>query len=123
MLPDCPRAPGGSTACVTAATQRPRAHSLAHRDDDGVAPEAEHQPRPLRLQVHDHARLVLQPEITSTRGANRKAIAGLAIGAGKLREIVEVVHLTRRLDGREADATNTDATHLERILHAASEAP
>src|SRR5215831_9001498 len=97
MLPDCPRAPGGSTACVTAATQRPRARSLAHRDDDGVAPEAEHQPRPLRLQVHDHARLVLQPEIASTRRANRKAIAGLAIGAGKLLEIVEVIHLARRL--------------------------
>src|SRR5215471_5651869 len=121
MLPDCPRAPGGSTACVTTVTQRPRARSLAHRDDDGVAPEAEHQPRPLRLQVHDHACLVLQPEIAATRGANRKAIAGLTIGAGELPEIVEVVHLARRLDGGEANAPNADATHLEVILRAAKE--
>ena len=42
---------------------------LAHRDDDGIPPEAEHQPRPLRLQVHDHTRLVLQPEIACTRRA------------------------------------------------------
>jgi hypothetical protein len=33
----------------------------AHRDDDGIAPEAEPQPRLLRLQVQDHAHLVLRP--------------------------------------------------------------
>ena len=42
---------------------------LAHRDDDGIAPEAKHQPRPLRLQVHDDTRLVLPPEIARTRRA------------------------------------------------------
>src|SRR4029453_40477 len=73
------RAPGESTARVTEATRRYRARSLTHLDDDGVAPEAEHQPRPLRLQVHDHARLVLQPEIPATRRADRKPVAALPI--------------------------------------------
>ena len=50
-------------------THCPGPRLLAHRDDDGIAPEAEHQPRPLRLQVHDHTRLVLQPEIARTRRA------------------------------------------------------
>ena len=67
----------------------------AHGDDDGIAPEAEHQPRPLRLQVHDHARLVLQPEIARTRRADRKAVARLAIGIRKLCEVAEIVDLTR----------------------------
>src|SRR5882724_7802510 len=94
--------------------------SLAHRDDDGVAAEAEHQPRPLRLQVQDHARLVLQPEIAAARRADRKAVAGLAIGAGELPELAEVVHLARRLDGGEVEAADPDPADLKRILHAAN---
>ena len=84
---------------------------LAHRDDDSIAPEAQHQPRPLRLQVHDHACLILQPEIAAARRADRKAIARLAIGAGELREVAEIVHLPVGLDGREADAGGADASH------------
>jgi hypothetical protein len=69
--------------------------------------------------VHDHACLVLQPEIASARRADRKAIAGLAIGARELPEVAQVVHLARRLDGGEADAANADATHVKGILYAA----
>ena len=72
--------------------------------------------RALRLQVQDDARLVLQPEIAATCGANRKAVASLAIGAGKLPEVA-VVHLARRLDGGEAEAPDADAPDVKRILH------
>ena len=61
--------------------------SLAQRDDDSIPSQAEHQPRPLRLQMQDHTRLVLQLQIASTRRADRKAVAGLAVGAGKLPEV------------------------------------
>src|SRR5262245_5380834 len=89
--------------------------SLAHRDDDGVAPEAEHQPRPLRLQMQDHARLVLQPEIAGTRRAKRKAVAGLAIGARELPEVAEVVDLARRFDGGNANAPDAAPPNVKRI--------
>ena len=58
--------------------------SRVHRNDDGIAPEAQDQPFTLRLQVQDHARLVLHPEIAGARRADGKAVAGLAIGAGEL---------------------------------------
>src|SRR5215813_6150712 len=95
--------------------------SRAHRNDDGVAPEAEHQPLALRLQVHDYARLILHPEIAGARRADRKAVAGLAIGAGELPERAEVVHLARCINGGEADAADPGPADLKRILHAAKE--
>src|SRR5262245_17534091 len=89
---------------------------LAHRDDDGIPPEAEHQPCPLRFQVHNYTRLVFQPEIARARRADRKAIARLTIGARKLRKVAEVVHLPGGFNGGETDAPHADTPDIKWIL-------
>src|SRR5215470_8408702 len=93
--------------------------SLAHGNDDGVTAEAQHQACPLRLQVHDHARLVLHPEIAGAGRADGKAVAGLAVGAGELGELAQVVHLAPSIDRGEADAADPQPADLERIILAA----
>src|SRR5262245_9794639 len=95
--------------------------SLAHRNNDGITAEAQHQACPLRLQVQDYARLVLHPEIAAARCTDRKAVAGLAIGTGELGEIAQVVHLARRIDGGEADAADPQRAHVELIFPAPKE--
>src|SRR5262249_47425168 len=62
---------------------------------------------------------VLQPEVASTRRADRKAVAGLAVGTGKLAEVAQVIHFACRLDRRDAEAADAEATDVKRILHPA----
>src|SRR5215510_8575459 len=90
--------------------------SAWHRKHDGVAAEAQHESRRLRLEAHDHTRLVLHPEFAGARRADRKAVARLAIRAWKLGDLPLVVHLAFVLDRREPDAANTCRADLERML-------
>src|SRR5262245_40343031 len=118
-----PRPPVSPCSCfsVSPSVASSCGPSLTHRDDDGIAPEAQDQPFALGLQVQDHARFVLHPEIAGARRADRKAVSGLAIGAGELRQVTEVVHLALRIDRGKPDAAHAYAADLERILLAAEE--
>jgi hypothetical protein len=77
--------------------------ALTHLDHNRIAPQAQHESLTLRLQAHDD---VLQPKAARTLVAEGKPLATLGVGSGRLRDIVELVYLSRHTDGGSADAAD-----------------
>src|SRR5579863_2229687 len=91
------------------------AASLQPGDDDSITTQAQHQAGALRLEVHDHAGIILKPQVPSARLTQRKAITTLNIGAGKLRQTVQLVDFAIGVEGRSADATHAKTANFEGI--------
>src|SRR4051794_9968344 len=86
-----------------------------HRNDNSIAAEAQHQPLALRMEMQDNATLILEPEITTAHIADCEAIAGLSVGAGKLRQRRQLVDFPCRADGGGADAADAQTADVEWI--------
>src|SRR5690349_15305425 len=89
--------------------------SIVEPDVDRIAAQAEGQALALRLELHDDAGLVLEPDPAIVRRPDGDAHAPLGIGAGELADIGQVIDIARRRDLREAEAADAEAADGEGV--------
>src|SRR6516165_6975765 len=87
--------------------------SVVEPDVDGIAPDAESDALALRLELDDHAILVLKPEPAIVAAAQCDARPALRIGAVELADILQMVDIPRRRHRLHAETADAEAADRE----------
>jgi hypothetical protein len=88
---------------------------VAQLDEDLILAEAQRHAGLRSRQVHDDARLVLEPEIARLRGLEADRAGFLDPCAGELGDVVELVDVAADGDFRDAARSEHGSKHLEGI--------
>jgi hypothetical protein len=84
-----------------------------HGDDHPGGAEREHQSLARGSQVENHVVGVLQPEMPIALPADGIALPHFAVGAGEIRDVLEIVDLAHGAQVRDAVAADAESADLE----------
>ena len=92
--------------------------NLSHRNDDGVGAERHGKTLTARLQIDHHAVGVFQPHLALALVTVGRAVARLAVGAGKLAQFLQIVDVAIGFHLGDAEPADTQAADRETVVPA-----